>query len=282
MSEEAEIRKTPKGIWETGGKIVAKRIDPTKKTGSGVKTFSIEKYGREKCIELAKLWMKEDMKMTIETPISGHKENIEWLDPTVFDTKGERGYTMTIVGQSDSGKSYFLKDLYKKVFKEYVTVIFTHSVTSPLGKVDGDLLVKYKKFNPAVVTTARALNNIFENKVKFLMICDDCSGHKQNRTMEEMFTEMRNDNIVSIQAAQRLKMLNPNGRGNSHYILMFSLGGSNDIFDLYEEYLSMIVKFRGVDRKDLAVEWYREMTRDHHFLVLRTSDSKLFRYKVQD
>lgn len=132
--------------------------------------------------------------------------------------------TTLIVGSSFSGKSTFLVDQLKRLFKLKDKVydrilIFTESPNSgPLKTLSHPDVRIYPLYVPKCVQLLKQINDKTANRFNFLVILDDVVSGIRNGTFMKQVLTMRNSNISTCILLQYIKLVQPAQRNSFHNI----------------------------------------------------------------
>lgn len=155
----------------------------------------------------------------------------EW-DPSSAFSRGNH-FMLSILGPSESGKSYLMRDIFIKgkfagLFD--IFIVFSHSLDNAIEAdffanfVPGGL--HFKEYKPEVMTKLFEIQERYmANKRRYLnilIIFDDCVSVKQKYSDEilQTFIRGRNKGMSIIFASQAPQLMNSIWRTNSHYVIL--------------------------------------------------------------
>lgn len=211
----------------------------------------LDKYGLERVINTVELVLMEiddlaplnpaDIKTIIshninkllrspnlENKIAIHKSKPEYEHDNLEYLKPEKtGKSVIILGSSGSGKTTLLCKMLEKVKKKdyFKVVIFTESENSEPFKIlkkEKPFIRIFNCFVPKIVNFIKLINEVCDNKFKFLIILDDITDLRTN-IINRMMLFFRNSNIVSVILTQYTKLLTPAVRGSAWYTIIRNL-----------------------------------------------------------
>ena len=189
------------------------------------------------------------------------------------------GNSTLAVGSTRCGKTTALKYILEKYFKKHFGLIFSESAHAPAYKdMKYNLLPLASVFVPELIRDAYMINKELKNYYDFLFVLDDCPLMKNDKQLLKMLTIYRNSNISAIVCVQSPTLLNPTCRSNFNIVLLFWQNTTAQIEAVIKAYL------RGVFPDSLSYEnkiaIYKELTRDHHMIVLNNHTGEIFRSKI--
>lgn len=148
-------------------------------------------------------------------------DKLDYLDPN-------QAKSIIILGASGSGKtSILVKMLDKLKPKDYFKVIiFTESPNSaPLNdfknRMKNNTFI-FDTFTPKIVYFLKQINELSNNKYKFLIILDDVIELRSG-ILNKMMLVFRNSNISSVILSQYSKLLTPASRASAWYTIIRNL-----------------------------------------------------------
>ena len=136
-----------------------------------------------------------------------------------------------ICASSCRGKSYILKTMYEKLYKndkKLIVILISPSMNIDLFKdIKGSNVIKINKWNKntdflidKIVKIQIETNNTF----KILLMIDDCVDQYYNRTLNNLFLVNRNQQISTIMSCQYPAMLSKRARASVKNVIA---GGIN-------------------------------------------------------
>lgn len=188
------------------------------------------------------------------------------------------GFTMGVFACSRAGKTYLVQHLYKFTkLKEMPGCLYSNSYHIDLYKPLRENLAVFPDLNEEVIKEMKTINQRCSNYYSFLNVIDDENMSKEKAEMKNLFQVYRNSNLSSIFSTQMFSNMNKKSRDQLNYVFLGSFNLDNTI----EEVMKMFVgSFFDGSMSDKIME-YRELTKDHHFLLLNNFTGELFRYKAK-
>ena len=146
------------------------------------------------------------------------KEGLFEIDRQNPDT----GKSTLILGASFSGKTFLLAhELNKLQPGDYECIIlFTESVNAdPLKDINPKLNIQvFQGFRPNIVDFLKRVNDLLENRFRFLIILDDVVDQKMSKTLNKMVLTYRNANISSCILIQYPNLISKSSRSSFHQV----------------------------------------------------------------
>ena len=201
-------------------------------------------------------------------------QNIETLQ--VPDSKF--GMSIILLGSTRSGKSTMINYLFDKYFKKHISVLMSNSLQSDAYKPLLKKMVTSDLYHPEVLKDLYHINHSTNNHYQFFVCIDDCTHVRHDKQYQRLMTIYRNSRISCIVAAQSLTMMDRTARGNINFVFMGRLNSDTAIEQVIKEYLLSYFP-RNINMVE-KMAMYRQLTEDHHFLVLDNINGLLFRTKL--
>lgn len=189
------------------------------------------------------------------------------------------GCSLLMCASGRAGKTTCLKYVIEKYFSKHFGIIFSESACSPAYKnMKYNLLPLSSVFIPELIKDAYHINKELKNYYDFLFVLDDVPLMKNDKQLLKMLTIYRNSAISGIVCIQSPTLLNPTCRSNFTISLLGYQNTSAQVESVIKSYL------RGVFPDSLSYEnkiaIYKELTKDHYFLIINNYTGELFRAKV--
>ena len=189
------------------------------------------------------------------------------------------GCSILMLGSGRSGKTTALKYILDKYFKQHIGSIFSQSAKAQAYKdMKYPLLPLSCVFIPQLMNDAYHINKETKNAYPFLWVLDDCPLVKNDKELLKLLTIYRNSGISGIVCVQSPTLLNPTCRSNFTFVMLFKQNTTEQIEQTIKGFL------RGYFPKDWKyedkIEWYRNATADHHFLLIDNWNGTIQRCKL--
>ena len=196
-----------------------------------------------------------------------------------FPERNTGGCSLLGIGSTRSGKTTALKYILEKYFSKHFGILFSESAHAPAYKdMKYSNLPLSSVFIPDLINSAYRINKEIKNYYDFLFVLDDVPLMKNDKQLLKMLTIYRNSAISGIVCVQSPTLLNPTCRSNFNIVLLFHQNTTAQVEAVIKCYL------RGVFPDSLSYEnkiaIYRELTRDHHMIVINNYTGEIFRSKV--
>jgi len=191
------------------------------------------------------------------------------------------GCSIVAYGSTRSGKTCILNYLYQKLFKDYISVLMSNSLQSDAYKLLKKGCITSDMYHPEIIKSMYKINHSTNNHYKFCVIIDDISDHNRDRDqIVKLFTLYRNTRISTILCAQASTMLNKTCRTNINFVLLGRLNNDAEIEQVIKNYLVSFFPTRLYMAEKISL--YRQLTDDHHWLVLDMIGNDIFRTKLTE
>ena len=178
------------------------------------------------------------------------------------------GTSWLLCGSSRSGKTTFMKHIYKTYFKKSITTMFSMNRHADIYKDMDKKVIVSDKFLPEIIAEAHEINTIADNKYPFLFISDDYvdSAIKHSPEITRLLTIHRNANISSIFSFQGRTLVNSVGRNQVNYVAIFKQQTPKEWKAIIEEFLDMWLPLDMTMPEKIA--FCAEATSDHQFFFI--------------
>jgi len=244
--------KTDQGIWDRKNNGIKSELGSlVNKISRSVNKFKfLKEYGAGKGIKFPSDGKHHEDTGSPSLPYSSSSESVEessankpsnetsltFHDPimpskSMFACEKESANTKVFLAPSFSGKTTLcmmeLNKLSTKQLDEYDKIIlFTESKNAaPLKKLKKEVVKKmvvYDCFVPQFILILKKINNISENRFRFLIILDDCIDLKGG-ILVKMILTLRNANISTVISVQYSKLLAKSQRQSIHDYYLINL-----------------------------------------------------------
>lgn len=208
-------------------------------------------------------------------------------------------FSMLIAGSRNTGKSYLLRDIFKKCeLNEHYDIIMTFS------KMD-DTLEFYKQFIASNLFFNKYDEEIIKNtyqiikeereygrEFKYLIIFDDCVGKdtRNNEQIMELYNMGRHMGISVIFITQRLKLAGVDIRDNSDFIFITKTKSAEEKKIIIDVLLSGTAdedELNGLTEKKFYNQLIKNTCINYNVIVIDTTDHNaskfneiVFKYKA--
>jgi len=189
------------------------------------------------------------------------------------------GCSILMIGSTRSGKSTALKFILDNYFKKHTGVLFSQSIKANAYKdMNYPLIAKSGAFIPELIHDFYVINKETKNHYPYIVIIDDCPLVRNDKELLKLATIYRNSGLSSIVCCQNLGMLNPTCRSNINFVLLFKLNNTEAIEKTIKTFLrGYLPQGWNYDRK---IEWYKQITEDHHCLLIDNLNGTICRTKI--
>ena len=185
-------------------------------------------------------------------------------------------FSFGLIGSTRSGKSVAMLWIQENFFKEHLKIMMTGSSQASIYKPLMKTTAVAPAFYQELIKESMKLNQLTDNKYKFLHIFDDMLDGKNSKMLSKLLSIGRNCGHSTIIAAQELTILNSIGRTNFNYLLLFRLNSHMSIERIIKTYLRHILP----GKIDEQVAIYCKLTENHYFFVCDFLANKTFLCKL--
>jgi hypothetical protein len=267
------------------------------------KSFAVKKYGLDNCKAYAREWKKsikegrtpfvppepedrDDLYAPTQNnpalisslPSAEPKHLFEKKDFEIELPDNKFGVSFLLLGSTRSGKSTLMNYLYENYFKDYITTLHTNSLQSEIYKPLKKKAITLPSYYPEMIKDTFKINKETNNKYKFLHIIDDVVNKKNDQTLIQLFTIMRNSRINGIITGQELTIFNAIARSNINYVILMKLNSDMAIEKAVKSYLRSY--FPADYNLNQMIRAYKKLTEDHQFFVIDNINGKIFLSKL--
>jgi len=191
----------------------------------------------------------------------------------------EHGMSCLLMGSTRSGKTTLMNYLYENIFKNHITILHTGSAQAHIYKSYKDKVALAGEYMPELVSETYKINKRTDNHYEFLHILDDCVTVKNDVELKKLLTIYRNSRISGMITGQSLTIFNNITRGNINYVFLGYLNSDASVEQVIKSYL--VSYFPSRMRLADKIKLYREMTKDHHFIIIDSINCEVFRTRLK-
>lgn len=193
--------------------------------------------------------------------------------------KSTGGCSILFCASGRAGKTTALKYVIEKMFSKHFGIIFSESAKAPAySQMKYINLPLASVFVPEIIRDSYMINKEIKNYYDFLFVLDDVPLMKNDKQLLKMLTIYRNSNISGIISVQSPTLLNPTCRSNFTITLLGYQNTSAQIEAVIKYYLRGV--FPDSLNYDNKIALYKELTKDHYFIVINNYTGDIFRAKV--
>ena len=184
------------------------------------------------------------------------------------------GCSFIMCGSTRSGKTTLLNYLYKKHFKDHISVLMSNSLNSDAYDMLKKHCVSGDFYFPEVLKEMYKINHGTKNEYQFLAIIDDVPDKREDQEMKRLMTIYRNSRISSIVCAQTATMVNKMARSNINYVLLGRMNSSSEVERNIKDYLQghLPTTMKMTEK----IFWYKEATSNYQWIVLDNINGLMF------
>ena len=189
------------------------------------------------------------------------------------------GCSFIMCGSTRSGKTTLLNYLFRKHFKDHVSVLMSNSLNSDAYDYLKKNTVAGDFYFPEVLKEMYKINHGTKNEYQFLAIIDDVPDKREDQEMKRLMTIYRNSRISSIVCAQTATMVNKMARSNINYVMLGRMNSSSEVERNVKDYLQghLPTKMKMTEK----IFWYKEATSNYQWIVLDNINGLMFMTRLQ-
>lgn len=192
------------------------------------------------------------------------------------------GNTCVLLGSSKRGKSTLLTKL-ASFNKKGINILF--SINSHCDVYNGSGLIKCNKFNKEaieLVREAKKIQNETKNKYEFNFYFDDVTQMQHSDIIRQLILTYRNAKISTYISLQYSNLLQKAARGSVNTYLLFGFNNDEAIEQVINQHLKSYFSRIGVKGMENQINYYRDLTDDHQFVMLHPESGtiKLLKLKL--
>jgi hypothetical protein len=222
-------------------------------------------------------WKKQQATIDMET--NKEKEyDMKKVVPFAVELPNNGGCSFLLLGSGRSGKSTFMKYLYKTHFKKHITACFSMSLHAEIYKDLGKDVAVCPEYRPDIIKDMYEINKGTKNKYDFLAIVDDCPLTKNDKELMKTLTIYRNTGVSAIIANQELSMFNATARSNITFACLFKMNSDMAIEKVVKAYLRSY--FPSNMNMNEMIKQYRTLTDNHHFFFINNLTGRVCLTKI--
>lgn len=188
------------------------------------------------------------------------------------------GCTFLFCGSTRSGKTTLINYVFERFFKDYISVLMSHSLISDAYKRLKKTALPSDLYHPEVIHDMYQINHSTKNHYKFLVILDDLTHIRHDKEYQRLLTIYRNSRISGLISAQNLVMFDRTARGNMNYVFLGYMNSDTAIEQAIKEYL--LSYFPPKMNMAEKIRYYREQTKEYYWFVIDNVNGVFFRTKL--
>jgi uncharacterized protein with ATP-grasp and redox domains len=196
--------------------------------------------------------------------------------PFKFSLSDNGGISVCFLGSTRSGKTTFLKHLLDKYFNKHFKILMSNSIHAPIYKDIKDI-VKSPIYFPEIVKEGYEINRQTKNHYDFLYILDDVVSAKFDKELLKLLAIYRNSNLSAVISIQSPVLLNSATRGNLNYVMLGRMNSDEQIEKTIRMYLTSYIPGKMAEK----IRTYRDMTENHHWIVVDNINGEVYRTKIE-
>jgi len=189
------------------------------------------------------------------------------------------GVSFVLCGSTRSGKTTILNYIYKKFFKNHISVLMSNSLNSDAYDMLKKTCVKSDFYHPEVLKEMYKINHATKNHYEFFAIIDDVPDKREDPEMKRLMTIYRNSRISSIVCAQTATMISKMARSNINWVFLGRMNSSSEIERNIKDYLTGSLPT--TMKMSEKIHLYKQWTSDYQWIVLDQINGHMFLTKLQ-
>ena len=189
------------------------------------------------------------------------------------------GVSFILCGSTRSGKTTILNYLYKRHFKNHISVLMSNSLNSDAYDMLKKTCATSDFYHPEILKEAYKINHATKNHYEFMMIIDDVPDKREDAEMKRLMTIYRNSCISCIVCAQTATMVAKIARSNINYVFLGRMNSSSEIERNIKDYLQghLPTSMKMTEK----IGWYKQATSHYQWIVLDQINGTMFMTKLQ-
>jgi hypothetical protein len=185
-------------------------------------------------------------------------------------------FSFGMCGSTRSGKSVAMLWIQENFFKDHIKIMMTGSSQASIYKPLLKTTAVSPAYYPELIKDSMKLNQLTDNKYKFLHIFDDMLDGKNSKSLAKLLCIGRNCGHSTIICVQELTIMNSIGRTNFNYMLLFRLNSMMAVEKVVKNYLRHFLP----GTLDEQIKLYCKLTEDHYFFVCDFLANETFLCKI--
>jgi len=270
-----------------------KAVDFNRKANSGLKPTGIKDIPPD-MLDLVKPLKSSGQNYGVNKRDDLYATSVKGIPPIKLDKQS--GSSICLIASSKSGKSVILGKLYEEYFanqksaksaqfgKKPISILFSpnmHAAIYNQGHFKD--VICCDKLCPESSTLLKQMRKLQQkngNANNYCIMFDDCIRVRYADIVNDMVLTLRNSNFSSIIALQYDKLLSKQARASVNNLILGFLNTDEAIEGILRSFLSSELSRRGYHNLQTQIDLYRELTKDHWFLLYIPSSRSLTRFKV--
>jgi GTPase SAR1 family protein len=204
--------------------------------------------------------------------------DLETIHDVSIPRDEKSGLSIVMIASTRAGKTFLLKHIVHNFFKDHIKILFSDSLQSDVYKELEKDCVSAPMYIPRLLKEAYKIQFGTKNKYEFLFITDDVVNNKNDEEIKKMLTIYRNSRMSCILCAQSTILLNSIGRNNVNILLFGKCNSQEGIEQILKKFIGAYFpsEMKLIDK----VKYYRELTKDHCFLMLNNLEGTIQRIRL--
>lgn len=206
------------------------------------------------------------------------------------DYEKSQGNSIVIFGASRAGKSYVLKALYDKYYKDVPkkmklhSMLFSYSSSAEVYKSLPKSVHICNKFDvegAKLIKQLKKINEVSDLKFNFLVLMDDVTDIRYSQTINQLILVNRNMNFNCIISLQYVNLLGKSARGSINHSIFGSMNNDESIVCVLKSFLGSKFSEMGFHTLASQIQLYKKLTSDYHFIYYFPRKNHISRFKLQ-
>jgi GTPase SAR1 family protein len=200
----------------------------------------------------------------------------------MLDINPQKAYSLALIGQTRSGKSFLLNHLMERYFSHKINILMTDSPNADIyksGFFSSKDVIKAPGYYSQLIKDSYKINKACDNKYQFMFVIDDIVDKKNDKQLFKVSTIYRNSNISMALVGQRMAILPSTVRGNTNFIFLGRLGNDYEIENTIKAFLQTFFP------KDFSmyekIQAYKDITKNYNFICLDNINGEVFITKAK-
>lgn len=218
-------------------------------------------------------------KITLEQPEMIQKDISVLQSPLNLSLDQGTGSSICILGQSKSGKTSLMVNLYKKYFmnnKKMISTLFCDNPQLPIYKAKRLTVTwGFNEYHTKLIQSQQWLQKRTNNRYNFLNILDDICDKKNSVVLNKMILTYRNSLISTIIVLQYLYLISKANRCNINHFFIFKVGNAQIATEIINHLLKPYFQDLKINPHEMNL-FFMNMTKDHSYIHLDNQKNRIY------
>ena len=181
----------------------------------------------------------------------------------------DTGNTICVLGMSGCGKSFLLVNkilpILRNISEEMIELFLVGNLNCEFYNLKKDIV--FEGFRPKIIESCRLINKNTKNKYNFWFIIDDLLSLRGREQLRNLMLSYRNTRLSTLILLQNPTLVFKNERSNARIYFLGFYALDEDVESVIKRFLRSFEPFKSMDSMEDKILRYKEMTRNHKFIV---------------